>query len=85
MVRRMAHAPATERKQDGLGSRQESAVQVIDLSVYEQDDVLVDLAENNIYDDLKVLLKDDPYKLKNNHAIRVARLLIKKHRSGSGM
>ena len=72
-------AALPDSKQNGQGSANEN----IDLTEYEKDGTLVDLAENDIYNDLRDLLKDKPYELTNGPAIRVARALIKKHKRGT--
>ena len=74
---RMASLP--ESKQDG-----QAPDQGIDLSAYEKDSALMYLAENNIYNDLKDLLKRNPYNLKDGFEIRVACALIGKPKQRIG-
>ena len=54
----------------------------MDLSDYENDEILASLAKRNERDRIETLLAANPYNLANDQVIRVAEALITKH---SGM
>ena len=77
VIHNLGSTMAGINQQDGKEAKFEN--QDIDLTLYEKDSILIDLAQHNIYNDLKKLLTKKPFYLKDGQEIRVARALIAKH------